>query len=357
MRFKFMFKNAVESLKQNKGSALLLILLLVASVVAVYYVLGIGYTWVMNSVNVVNGMKTFSITFTEGGKPDSLALLEKIKEVTEVENYCVTSKTLIFRYYDLAKNKNSDRIKIAAFYSDKYSAKIDTGTELLQKDGDIFFDFNFYGLKAGDTVFLEKNELTVSGTGILNFPLKLSLSDITAYVPLNSIDKYISETDSILILLPSVPDKETINAVLSVIEGVPSVEQVIPPNLSPDKKIDRLQVYMAIAIMLLSFINIYAGLSFFLKVRQREYLICGLCGASPRYIFLDITCFTILLTLIPYIIGTALYYIAPLFSYGKGVDIVINPFISFVTLIIFIAGSLTVIIPLIRNQKSNLTFS
>jgi hypothetical protein len=337
----------------------LLILLLVVSVGATYYILGIGYIWAMNSFEVVNAARSFEITFEAGGKPESEALLEKIKEITAVECYCVYGKALTFRYYDITKRKNSDRIKIAAFYSaeDKYNVNIDTGTELLQNDTDIFFVDYFYGLKAGDTVFLGNNALKVSGTGLLQLPVTSNLVDISAYVPLCSFEKHTIETEKIFVFLASPPEIETVDAILSIIESVPGVAQVIPPNLSPVYKIDRLQLYMAIAIMLLSFINIYAGLSFFLKVRQREYYIYGLCGASPRYIFLDIACFTLLLSMVPYILGTVVYYIAALFLNRFGFTCIINPFISFVTLIILTACSLVIIYPLLKHQKMILTFS
>lgn len=360
MHLKFMFKSACTSLKQYKSNAILLILLLVVSIMATYYTLGIGYDWAMNSFTAVKKSRSFEITFLQGGKPDCVTLLEKVKELTAVEYYCVSGNALTFRYMDITKTKNSDRIKIAAFYSqeDKYTADVDTGTKLLQNDGDIFFADYFYGLKAGDNVFLGNNELTVSGTGFIHLPVSADIADISAYVPLSFFDKYTVQTERIIIYLPFVPDAKTTDAVLSIIEELPFVLHVIPPELSPSQKIDRLQIYMAVMIMLLSFINIYAGISFFIKVRQREYYIYGLCGASPRYIFLDIACFTTMfLSMIPYILGTAAYYTAAALLNRAGFKCIINPFISLTALVILITCSLAVIYPLIRQQKQILTFS
>lgn len=140
-------------------------------------------------------------------------------------------------------------------------------------------------------------------------------------------------------------------------KDIPGIAEVTAPDLSPSKRIDSLPLFMAASIMLLSFINIYAGLSFFLQVRQREYRVFELCGASPWYVLLDISLFTLFLSLIPYILGTVLYAALAYFLNNAGFTCVLNPFTSLVTLIILLACSLLTIRPLLKRQLSIWTFS
>ncbi len=346
-----MLKRTVRFLRDYRMYSFLLVLLLSVSVIISYYLLGFGYSWAMNNGRIEDLKKSFTVSFDGSSRINPEKLFRDIEAAAHTESFGMIGHVKEFSYTDgfSGESLTTGRLNIGAVYqeSDK-SIRVDTGDAALKKTGQIFFtDYN-YGLKAGDNVKIGDKSLTVSGTGYYDSPL---YGEVGAYVLPGDFLMYSENTIKVSFKMSEVPSNSEIDNIMQILEGLEGITDITVPDTDPKEEIDISALFVAVAILLFSFININAGLTFFLKLRKKEYSVYTLCGAMPAYFCWDTMLFTMTLTLVPYVIGSFLYAILYLCLGGHINNMALNPYLMFVVLTIMLVFALSSSFILMKNRK------
>lgn len=345
-----MLKRTVRFLRDYRMYSFLLVLLLSVSVIISYYLLGFGYSWAMNNGRIEDLKKSFTVSFDGSSRINPEKLFRDIEAVAHTEFFGMTGHVKEFSYTDSFSGESltTGKLNIGAVYqeSDK-SIRVDTGDAVLKNTRQIFFtDYN-YGLKAGSNVRIGDKSLMVSGTGYYGDSL---FGEVGAYVLPSGFLMYSENTTNVSIKLSEVPSDSEIDSIMHILGGLDKITDIIIPDTSPKDEIEISALFVAVAILFFSFININAGLTFFLKLRKKEYGVYTLCGARPAYFRWDTVLFTLTLTLVPYVIGSFLYAILYFCLGGYINNMALNPYLMLVVMAIMVVFALTCAFTLIKKR-------
>lgn len=335
-RYIFSLQNTFRIIKTQKLNSILILSVLSVSFTCCLFTLAMGSKEAKLENENLEISRSIYFRNLSADKSSVYAFYNALGDYCDIDAYLAVGNTFCTTTVYSASGKKSEAKKIVIasdFLCDKTNFYFDPfapGKSVLT-NGEVFYELDYWNgidpdapilngkkfspVRLADFKYFNSSEL------LKNQPLLYLTSD-------DFIDRANEITD-VCVLLTKKPSDSQIEDILNISNNFFSLNDVVLPHSPGGLQVQKSKAFIAVVLLLLSFINIKSAFVFVCQSRRKEFFIYRMYGATKFYICVDILEMILTFSIISFVLSICIYLITyPILKYF-GIDYPLNIYTVF----------------------------